>query len=271
MSAVSVTERENRVPVTFSKRLGNLTSSYIFRVVIQGLITIWAVTTFTFVLIRMLPGNPVDIRIDQLQNQGYTYEESVRLAAGLYSFDPNEPIVSQYLRYISNLIQGDLGVSITSAGTPVAAQIMRFLPWTLISVGSALVISFSVGVLLGAMMAYWRGGILDNVITALASILSGIPDYVIAIVIILVGGVQMGYRTVLTLSGSTRREDLAAYAYQPDLVVDSVGALCSELTRPAKATGFSTLRPASRSRVRLKPDALRSAQISTVLPGIGAG
>ena len=43
----------------------------------------------------------------------------------------------------------------------------------------------------------------------------------------ILGGVQMGYRTVLVLSGGTRREDLANYAYQPDLVVDSVADLCS--------------------------------------------
>ena len=44
----------------------------------------------------------------------------------------------------------------------------------------------------------------------------------------ILGGVQMGYRTVLVLSGGTRREDLANYAYQPDLVVDSVASLCQE-------------------------------------------
>jgi NagD protein len=42
----------------------------------------------------------------------------------------------------------------------------------------------------------------------------------------ILGGVQMGYRTVLVLSGGTRREDLADYAYQPDLVVDSIADLC---------------------------------------------
>jgi NagD protein len=41
----------------------------------------------------------------------------------------------------------------------------------------------------------------------------------------IVGGVQMGYRTILVLSGGTRREDLAGYAYRPDLVVDSVADL----------------------------------------------
>jgi NagD protein len=42
----------------------------------------------------------------------------------------------------------------------------------------------------------------------------------------ILGGVQMGYHTVLALSGGTRREDLAHYAYRPDLVVDSIADLC---------------------------------------------
>jgi len=42
----------------------------------------------------------------------------------------------------------------------------------------------------------------------------------------ILGGVQMGYRTILVLTGSTKREDLARYAYQPDIVVDSVADLC---------------------------------------------
>jgi NagD protein len=43
----------------------------------------------------------------------------------------------------------------------------------------------------------------------------------------ILGGVQMGYRTVLVLSGGTRREDLARYAYRPDVIVESVADLCS--------------------------------------------
>ncbi len=45
----------------------------------------------------------------------------------------------------------------------------------------------------------------------------------------ILGGVQMGYRTVLTLSGGTSREDLAQFAYRPDMVVNSV----ADLTDPA--------------------------------------
>jgi len=43
----------------------------------------------------------------------------------------------------------------------------------------------------------------------------------------ILGGVQMGYRTILTLTGSTKREDLIRYAYRPDIIVDSIANLCS--------------------------------------------
>ena len=45
----------------------------------------------------------------------------------------------------------------------------------------------------------------------------------------ILGGVQMGYRTVLVLSGGTQRQDLAHYAYKPDVVVESIADLCGEL------------------------------------------
>lgn len=46
----------------------------------------------------------------------------------------------------------------------------------------------------------------------------------------ILGGVQMGYRTILTLSGGTSRSDVDRYAYRPDTIVDSVAELCDPLT-----------------------------------------
>jgi peptide/nickel transport system permease protein len=193
---------EARQPNQLSQQFKKINSSYAFRAVVQGLLTIWAATTFTFFLIRLLPGNPVDIRIDQLMQRGYTLEEARNQAATLFDFDPDEPLFNQYLTYMGNLLQGDLGVSIISAGTPVRDQILRYLPWTLISVGSALLISFSLGVLIGIVCAYWRGSVFDHVVTTIASILSGIPDYVYAILIILIAGVQLQWFNVGEMRGA---------------------------------------------------------------------
>jgi peptide/nickel transport system permease protein len=165
---------------------------YSVRILLQGLFTIWAVLTFTFVLIRQMPGNPIEIKIEQLmQQQNLPYDQARQQAAGLLPYDFEAPILQQYLEFMGNLLRGDLGKSITGAGTPVIDQIARFLPWTLFSVGSALCISFLLGVTIGLAMGYWRGGLLDNVFTIFASVIAGIPDYIIALLIVLILGVQL--------------------------------------------------------------------------------
>ena len=166
--------------------------SYTFRVTVQGILTLWAVTTFTFVIIRQMPGNPVQIKIDELMEKRQMPEaEARKMAAGLFDFDPDQPLHEQYFDYMGKLVHGDMGQSITSAGTPVSEQIRRYLPWTLFSVGAGLIISFTVGVLLGMAMAYWRGGVFDNVMTAVASVMYGVPDFVVALLLLLVAGVQL--------------------------------------------------------------------------------
>jgi peptide/nickel transport system permease protein len=72
----------------------------------------------------------------------------------------------------------------------VSDQILTYLPWTLFSAGLGVLISFSLGIVLGLVMAYWRGGILDNALTVIASILYGVPDYIIPLFLIIVVGVQ---------------------------------------------------------------------------------
>ncbi len=179
-------------PQRLAKVFRQVTRSYTLRVVVQGLLTLWAVTTFTFFLIRKMPGNPIQLKIDQLMDQRQlTYDEALASAAGLYDFDPDAPLMGQYLDYMTKLAHGDLGKSILSGGTPVIDQIRRYLPWTLFCVGSGLLISFTLGVFLGMAMAYWRGGTLDNVLTGVASIMYGVPDFVIALLLLMVAGVQL--------------------------------------------------------------------------------
>jgi peptide/nickel transport system permease protein len=178
---------------TWQKWLRRFRKSYTVRVVAQGLFTIWAVLTITFILIRLMPGNPLDIKVEQLQRtQGLNYAEARALAAGLFGFDPDQPIFEQYILFLGQLVRGDLGQSITSGGVSVSSEILEFLPWTLFSVGLGLLVSFSLGILIGLAMAYWRGGILDNVMTVISSILYGIPDYIIPLMIIIVVGIQWG-------------------------------------------------------------------------------
>jgi NagD protein len=58
----------------------------------------------------------------------------------------------------------------------------------------------------------------------------------------ILGGVSLGYRTVLVLTGSTREEDLSRYAYQPDVVVESIAELCEEFLSRATEGGRTVAR-----------------------------
>lgn len=206
MSVVSVPGTPSVASPAPSPSLGlwlrRLTRSYTFRVLLQGVLIIWAVMTFTFFMIRQMPGNPVQVKIDQLmQTQNLTFEEAQRVAAGMFDFDPSAPVVEQYFEFVGKLLRGDLGQSITRGGTAVADIITRYLPWTLFSVGFALIISFTLGVLIGLAMGYWRGGWFDNVMTGLASIVSGIPDYILALLILIIFGVQLQWFKVGQVRG----------------------------------------------------------------------
>lgn len=184
---------KTRLPLQWwpQRVLRSISRNYLLRTLLQALLTIFAVTTFTFFLIRLMPGNPFDSKVESLMiQQNLTFEQARSVASGLFLYDPDEPVFQQYTKYMGSLLRGDMGKSIVSAGTPVVSQIAKYLPWTLFSVGLALTISFTFGVLIGLAMGYWRGGLLDNVMTLVASVLSGIPDYIMALLFVLILGVQ---------------------------------------------------------------------------------
>jgi peptide/nickel transport system permease protein len=166
--------------------------SFIVRRAIQAVLTVLAVLTFTFFLIRLMPGNPVDVYIIELTTiSGMTHQEARDLALGLFAFDPGAPLGEQYLSYLSNLLRGSMGNSIRSPGIPVTEILATFLPWTLFCVGLSLLISFTLGILLGMTMAYLRDTPFDYALTAIGSFLSSVPNYLIAILILVVFGVQL--------------------------------------------------------------------------------
>ncbi len=180
-----------------------LYGNFYIRTLLQSLLTIWAVITFTFFLVRLMPGNPVDVYIDYLiTQQNMDYQEAYTRAASQFAFDPNANVGEQYLEYMGQLLRGDLGRSITSSGTRVIDQILRFLPWTLFCVGVGLLISFIVGMTLGMMAAYYRNSHLDTAISFGASILSAVPEYIWGLLILIIFGVQLGWFNVGALRGT---------------------------------------------------------------------
>jgi peptide/nickel transport system permease protein len=177
--------------------------NYILRVLLQAVVTVWAVITFIFFLIHLMPGNPIDVLVAQILNQeGISYEEAYARVAGSFQFDPDATILDQYLDWLGDLVRFDLGTSITSPGTKVIDEIARFLPWTVFAVGSALLISFVLGIILGMVMAYYRNSPLDHLLSLFASFIVGVPNYIWGLMIVIILGIQWGWFNVGQLRGT---------------------------------------------------------------------
>jgi peptide/nickel transport system permease protein len=183
--------------------LNELLRSYLFHKLLKTLFTAFVVTTFIFFLIRLLPGNPVEQMVTLLiSQQGMSVEEANDRAASLFSIDFNQPLHEQYIDFLGNTVRGDFGMSILSPGASVSSIIAKFLPWTIFSVGISLLFSFTVGTLLGMLMAYRRDSWLDHSLTVFASVFTSIPNYLVGLIIIVWLGIQWKLVPIAEMRGA---------------------------------------------------------------------
>jgi peptide/nickel transport system permease protein len=179
------------------------TDAWLVRRIAKAVLTVFLVSTFTFFLVRLLPGNPVDTYIHtQIAETGMSYADASAQARNLFSLDPDQPLIQQYGQYLLNVLHGDFGNSLLSPGTTVAQIIRTYLPWTLFSVGIAQLLSFVLGVMAGMLMAYRRESWIDHVLTSIGSLLHAIPNYLLAIIIVVFLGVRLKVFDLSTIRGS---------------------------------------------------------------------
>lgn len=163
---------------------------FVARKLLKVVFTVWVVTTLIFFLIRLMPSNPIERYIQNLVVQfGMTYEESSARASALFDIDLGAGLFSQYISYLSGAIRLDFGTSFLSPGVPVTAIIAARLPWTLFTVGMGLLFAFALGIVLGALSAYRRDAWWEPIVSGSSSFLSAVPDFLIAIFLILFFGV----------------------------------------------------------------------------------
>ncbi|BCJ31095.1 ABC transporter permease [Actinocatenispora sera] len=126
------------------------------RRVARGLLTLWFAVTATFLLLRLLPGNPALA----VANPNMTKHDQALL---LHQYGLDQPLIVQYGKYLWQLLHGNLGISFTQQ-VPVSSVLLARLPWTLLLTGSALAVTIAVGVPLGVLAATRRGTVVDRLV-----------------------------------------------------------------------------------------------------------
>jgi peptide/nickel transport system permease protein len=146
---------------------------------LQAVAVIAVVTTVTFFLIHLAPGDPLGGDLDNPR-----VSEAVRQYwRHVYGFD--QPIGVQYLRYVAGVVRGQFGYSL-SFNEPVSAVLARALPNTCVLAGSALILSFIMGVLIALIQVARRGTLIDRVLGSVSLALYCTPDFWLAQVALLV-------------------------------------------------------------------------------------
>ncbi|HVX28938.1 MAG TPA: ABC transporter permease [Nitrolancea sp.] len=156
--------------------------SYVIRRLLQGVLVLFIVSLVTFFLIHAAPGGPA-----LLSNPELSRDEVAQIKQNLGLSDP---LPVQYVRWMSNVLQGNLGTSYSTL-TPVSSLLRERLPNTLLLGGLALLLSVAVSIPLGIASALRRNSVLDRALTGFAFLGVSVPVFWLAIILIIIFSVEL--------------------------------------------------------------------------------
>lgn len=166
----------------------DLLKSYILPRVLQWLVVIVVGVTITFTIPRLLPGDPVEQTLRRvLSNTAMdpraieSFENAIRDMYGLQG----SPI-EQYFRFWGRLLQGDLGPSLGSFPTPVTTIIATGLPWTVGLLGTSVLISWVLGIVLGTLAAYYPSKLWSQVLDKVLIVIYPVPYFILSLLLVMI-------------------------------------------------------------------------------------
>jgi peptide/nickel transport system permease protein len=167
--------------------MGGLTKEYVIKRFAMFLLTVWLGTTLIFIIPRLIPGDPVQAMIGRMVTSGANVEnaseliESYRVRFGL-----DQPIIIQYFKFLYNTITFNTGYSLAFFPTQVEAMIARGLFWTLGLLFTALILSFIIGNIFGALLAWRRTPRVAKWLLPISLTFTSIPAYMVGILLLFV-------------------------------------------------------------------------------------
>ena len=191
----------------------------------QSVIVVFLVTTISFFLIRLAPGDPFSFVGDFSMSQAVRNQLRAQ-------FGYNRPLIEQFTLFLGNVARGRLGYS-QSMHRYVGDVMAEVLPRTLLLMSIALVLSFAIGIIVGAWQAVRRGSWFDRSLSGVLLLFYSIPDFWLALMALLAFGYWLpifpaGGMTdqimheYMSLGGRIR--DVAAHLVLPSLTLALLSA-----------------------------------------------
>lgn len=149
---------------------------FLIRRIGQAIIVLFLVTVFTLFLVHLFPGGPIRALLGPKATP-----QQVAYYNNLYGFD--QPFYVQYIKWVGQLLQGNLGYS-PKLNLTVAAEISQYLPKTIILVAIGLVVSLLFGIPLGIYQAVKRNSVGDYVLTGVSFLGYSTPTFFVGLMLV---------------------------------------------------------------------------------------
>jgi peptide/nickel transport system permease protein len=145
---------------------------------IAGLAVVGGVITLTFVLLLLAPGDPAALLLGPAATPA-------QVAAQRHSLGLDRPLIAQFAAWIARAARGDWGTSIAT-GRPVRSMLADAWPATVRLVGLSLLLSYVLGVAVGAVQAARSGSLLDTALSVASVTLFALPGYWLGLMLVMV-------------------------------------------------------------------------------------
>lgn len=178
-----------------------------------------------FILLKAIPGDLVDVIAGEGGAASPEYMDMLRAQFGL-----DRPDWAQFLAYVRQLGHFDLGYSFRH-NMPISQLILDRLPATLLLIGAAVALAVGLGLLLGALAARFRGGLVDQAVSVFAAVVFATPVFWIGLMAIVLFAVQLRW---FPLGGMTQIGG-------PPGVLGAVGDIAYHLVLPASTLSLAYL------------------------------
>lgn len=160
---------------------------YLLRRIIFIIPLVFGITIVAFVIANAVPADPINANLPQ---NALNDEETVAAFRAKWGLD--QPPHIQYLTYVGNLLQGDMGVSIKTRN-PVAEDIQQFLPATMELATYSIVLGLVLGISFGTISAVWQNSLIDYLVRILALIGVSFPVFLLALIGLSLFHAQLGW------------------------------------------------------------------------------
>jgi peptide/nickel transport system permease protein len=166
-----------------------MTLSYAIKRILFFLLTVWVSATLIFVIPRLIPGDPVRAMIAEIEKTRELIPNAEDVVANWRAkLGLDENVVVQYFKFLKGIVTFDFGVSIHSYPRTANDLMRRALPWSIGLMFVCLVISFTVGTILGALLGWNRGPRWFKATFPVYLLLNAVPSFLFALFLIFLFG-----------------------------------------------------------------------------------